>query len=102
LKITEEIAEVNKLVELILTPWRKENSKGWRHYLNSGGIFLCEEVIGITLKRKNNRKKEIPTRTVAEKIVLELLNEIPTFEKTIDSIKVEEWMFKRAESLSQK
>lgn len=73
-----------------------------RHRLllhNSFGIFLCEQIFGVTLTRVSDTK-EVPTRLIAEQHVLEDYGFIPTLEKCLGTIAIEPWMMKGARQLS--
>lgn len=75
-----------------------------RHRLvlhNSWGIFLAEQIFGVTITRASDGKK-IPTRTVLEQHVLEDLGRIPTLEQCLAQVQLEPWMYRNAEPLSQK
>jgi hypothetical protein len=74
-----------------------------RHRLilhNSFGIFLCEQVWGITFTRLSDGK-EIPTRLIAEQHVLEDYGKIPTLEECLRTTTIEPWMMKGALQLSK-
>jgi len=75
-----------------------------RHRLllhNSWGIFLAEQVLGKVLVRASDGK-EVPTRTVLERHVLEDLGRIPTLEQCLSQVSLKPWMYKNAEQLSTK
>lgn len=75
-----------------------------RHRLilhNSFGIFLCEQLFGVTFKRASDGK-EVPTRLIAEQHVLEDFGgKIPTLEECLRSTPIESWMMKGAANLSK-
>lgn len=74
-----------------------------RHRLilhNSFGIFLCEQVFGVTITRASDGK-EVPTRLIAEQHVLEDFGFIPTLEKCLETTRLEKWMTRGAIQLSQ-
>jgi hypothetical protein len=75
-----------------------------RHRLilhNSFGIFLCEQLFGVTITRKSDGK-EVPTRLIAEQHVLEDLGgHIPTLEECLRETPIASWMCKGARSLSR-
>lgn len=74
-----------------------------RHRLvlhNSFGIFLCEQVHGVTFTRKSDGK-EMPTRLIGEQHVLEDFGRIPTLEECLHTTAIEPWMSKGALKLSQ-
>lgn len=54
------------------------------------GIFLVERVFGTTLK--NSDGKVISVRTIAEEHVFEDLGFIPTVERWLKNMAIEEWM----------
>src|SRR5688500_4813703 len=62
-----------------------------RHRLvihHSAGIFLCEQVFGVTFTRKSDGK-EVPTRLIAEQHVVEDFGFIPNVGKILDKIPME-------------
>jgi hypothetical protein len=67
---------------------------------HSWGIFDAESVFGITFNRDSD-EKELPTRTVAESIVLSAFQRIPSPEDWIKSIKEDKWMYFNAAQLSK-
>jgi RNA-binding protein YlmH len=74
-----------------------------RHRLilhNSFGIGLAEQVFGAIILRMDGR--EVPLRPVLEQHILEDLGRIPTLEQCLSQVKLESWMYKNAEQLSQK
>jgi len=75
-----------------------------RHRLilhNSFGIFLCEQLFGITISRESDGK-EMPTRLIAEQHVLEDFGgRIPTLEECLRDTPIASWMSKGARSLSR-
>lgn len=75
-----------------------------RHRLilhNSFGIFLCEQLFGITITRTSDGK-EVPTRLIAEQHVLEDFGgRIPTLEECLRETPIAAWMSKGARSLSR-
>lgn len=74
-----------------------------RHRLvlhNTWGIFLAEQLFGVTITRASDGK-EVPTRTILEQHVLEDLGRIPTLEQCLAQVKLEPWMYRNAEALSQ-
>ena len=75
-----------------------------RHRLilhNSFGIFLCEQLFGITIARASDGK-EVPTRLIAEQHVLEDFGgHIPTLEECLRETPIAPWMCKGARSLSR-
>lgn len=93
-----------------------------RHRLilhNSFGIFLCEQVFGVTIKTSfrsdtrvdengtivttgNYGGKEVPVRLVAEQHVLEDFGYIPTLSEVLELIPLDSWMFTGAKRLSDK
>jgi hypothetical protein len=74
-----------------------------RHRLllhNSFGIFLCQQVFGVTFKRKSDGR-EFPTRLVGEQHVLEDYGFIPSVQQCLDKLPIEPWMVKGARALSR-
>lgn len=74
-----------------------------RHRLilhNSFGIFLCEQVHGVTFTRKSDGK-EVPTRLIGEQHVLEDYGKIPTLEECLRTTQLEPWMMRGAVQLSK-
>jgi hypothetical protein len=66
---------------------------------NSFGIFLSEAYFGISIKRSSD-EKVLPTRYVAEHLVQEVLNSIPTLSHFFRGMPIEAWMCKGARRLS--
>lgn len=74
-----------------------------RHRLilhNTFGIFLCEQLFGVTITRASDGK-QVPTRLIAEQHVLEDFGHIPTLEECLRSTPIEEHIFTRARKLSR-
>ena len=74
-----------------------------RHRLllhNAFGIFLCEQVFGVTFTRKSDGK-EFPTRIIAEQHVLEDYGFIPSVDKVFETTTIAPWMMKGAVQLSK-
>lgn len=67
---------------------------------SSFGIFLCEQVFGVTITRKSDGK-EVPTRTIAEQHIQEDMGFIPTPEMWFRSFHMEGWMARGAKALSR-
>jgi hypothetical protein len=75
-----------------------------RHRLvlhNSWGIFLAEQIFGVTITRSSDGK-EVPLRTILERHVIEDLGRIPTLAECLNQVTLEPWMFRKSEQLSQK
>ena len=75
-----------------------------RHRLilhNSWGIGLAEQLFGTTITRASDGK-QVPTRTIVEKHILEDLGRIPTLEQCLSQVTLESWMYRNAEQLSQR
>jgi hypothetical protein len=91
---------------LVLERWMdhtKAHLADARHRLvlhNTWGIFLAEQIFGVTITRASDGK-EVPTRTILEQHVLEDLGRIPTLEQCLAQVKLEPWMYRNAEALSQ-
>ncbi|SRR5579884_924001 len=66
---------------------------------NSFGIFLSEQRFGITISRASDHK-ELPTRTLAEMLVYQAMDTIPTLAQFFQGMSLEAWMAKGARSLS--
>lgn len=62
--------------------------------MHSLAIFLAEERFGVLWYG-------IPTRIIAEKLVLLYTGEIPTFSEVFGSIPIEKWMYRAAKQLSK-
>lgn len=74
-----------------------------RHRLvlhNSWGIFFVEKIFGEVWTRKSDGK-QVPTRAILEKHVLEDLKCIPSLEQCFANVPVESWQFKNSSPLSQ-
>jgi hypothetical protein len=74
-----------------------------RHRLilhNTWGIFFVEKIFGEVWTCKSN-DKQVPTRAILEKHVLEDLHCIPTLEQCFANVPVESWQFKKASQLSK-
>ncbi len=67
---------------------------------NSLGIFLAEQVFGVSFKRQSDGK-DIPTRLIGEQHVLEDFGFIPTVYKCFESMEIKDWMIKGAKILSK-
>jgi hypothetical protein len=76
-----------------------------RHRLvlhNSFGIFLAEQVFGVTIIRASDGKS-VPTRLIAEQHVLEDFGgRIPTLEECLRETPIADWMCRGARRLSWK
>ena len=59
-----------------------------RHHAE--GIFLCERLLGVTLRNSNGR--EVPVRLVGEQHVKDDLGWMPTVKDWLVNLKVEPWM----------
>ena len=57
---------------------------------SSFGIYLCEQVFGITFINSDGR--EISVRDVAERHVLEDLGRIPTVQDYLNNMELQPWM----------
>lgn len=57
---------------------------------SSFGIFLCEQVFGITFR--NSDGKEVSVRDVAEKHVIEDLGRIPSVQDYLQNMVLQPWM----------
>lgn len=66
---------------------------------NSFGIFLCEQLFGLTVT--NSEGREIPTRLIAEQHVLEDFGHIPSLDRCFNSMTLELWMYTHARELSK-
>ena len=66
---------------------------------SSFGIFLCEQVFGVTIERKSDGKT-VPLRPIAEQHVFEDLGRIPTIQDWIAEIPLQDWMVRGARSLT--
>jgi len=66
---------------------------------NSFGIFLCEQVFGITLKISTGR--EIPVRWIGEQHVKEDIGKIPTLGDYLEEMQLKPWMVRNARRLSE-
>lgn len=58
---------------------------------SSFGCFIVEKVFGLTFI--NSEGKEVSTRDVAEEHILEDLGTIPTVEKWLKNLPIEDWMY---------
>ena len=76
-----------------------------RHRLvlhNSFGIFLAEQLFGVTITRASD-DKAVPTRLVAEQHVLEDFGgRIPTLEACLRDTPIADWMNRGARRLSRR
>ena len=82
----EDYIEIHNFFDLT-----KQNVPDVRHRLvlhNSFGIFLCERQFGVTIT--NSDGKKISVRDIGEDHVLEDLGTIPTLEKCLSMIKLED------------
>ncbi|MBD2019049.1 hypothetical protein H6F43_02460 [Leptolyngbya sp. FACHB-36] len=59
-----------------------------RHHAE--GIFLCEQVFGITIE--NTVRQKIPVRLIAEQHIQDDLGWIPTVEDWLCNLEVQPWM----------
>ena len=57
---------------------------------NSWGIYLCEKVFGT--KFENSDGKTVQVRDVAEQHVLDDLGTIPSLDRCLGSMSLEQWM----------
>lgn len=67
---------------------------------NSFGIFLAEQHFGISIERHSDRKR-LPTRYIAEQLVLITLGYIPPLSHFFRGMVVEPWMCRGAQKLSR-
>lgn len=76
-----------------------------RHRLvlhNSFGIFLAEQLFGVTITRASDGKP-VPTRLIAEQHVLEDFGgRIPTLEECLRDTPIADWMSRGAKGLSRR
>jgi hypothetical protein len=59
-----------------------------RHH--SEGIFLCERLLGVTIKNSDGR--DVPVRLIGEQHVKDDLGWIPTVKDWLSNLKLEPWM----------
>ena len=57
---------------------------------NSWGIFLGEQIFGVSIINSNGR--EISVRTILEQHVIDDLGHIPTLKDCVDGLPLEPWM----------
>lgn len=67
---------------------------------NSFGIFLSEQVFGVTLTRKSDGT-EVPTRLIGEQHIQEDLGRIPSLQDWLDELPYKTWMIANARPLSR-
>lgn len=67
---------------------------------NSFGIFLCEQMFGITFLRKSDGV-EVRTRKIAEDHVFEDFGHIPNVEQCLRDLPIQRWMIQKALPLSK-
>ncbi|MEM1068274.1 MAG: hypothetical protein AAGI63_05225 [Planctomycetota bacterium] len=65
---------------------------------SSFGIFLCEQVFGVTIERKSDGKS-VPLRPIAEQHIFEDLGKIPSIQDWIADLPLKDWMVRGARSL---
>lgn len=74
-----------------------------RHRLilhNSFGIFLCEQVFGVTIT--NSAGKAVPVRVIAEQHIQEDFGgRIPTLQDCLKDTPIKPWMYRSARALSR-
>ena len=71
----------------------KQNVPDVRHRMllhNSWGIYLAEKVFGTYITNSSGTK--VSVRDIAEQHVLDDLGFIPTLEKCLESMELEQWM----------
>ena len=67
---------------------------------SSFGVFLCEQMFGVTITRDSDGK-QVPTRLIGEQHIMEDLGRIPTIQDWLDGLPYKTWMINGARPLSR-
>lgn len=99
-KLGGQPADYQEMVSWFYRPGVLLDNPGFFRLLgNSFGIFLAEQRFGISTRRPSDGK-ELPTRVIAEALVLLALDGIPTLAHFFKGMTVEPWISKGARPLS--
>lgn len=84
----------------LMTKFDNDDPRSCYMLWHSWGIFDVEAMVGITFERQSDNKI-VPTRTVAETLVLNRFGMIPKPGEWLDSITEQKWMYINAKQLSK-
>lgn len=95
--IPEDYLKIHEWFDQTKASWADSRHRAILH--NSFGIFLAEQIFGITIT--NSVGKKVPVRLIGEQHVIEDLGMIPTIENWLDNLPYKEWMIVNAKALSK-
>ena len=96
--VPEDYLEVHSWFDQTKASWADLRHRAVLH--SSFGIFLCEQVFGVTITRKSDGKV-VPTRLIGEQHVVEDLGKIPTLQDWLEDLPFKDWMLRGARPLSR-
>lgn len=96
--VPEDYLELHNWFDQTKASWADSRHRAVLH--SSFGIFLAEQIFGITITRASDGK-QVPTRLIGEQHVTEDCGFIPTIENWLDELPRKDWMVRGARALSQ-
>lgn len=90
--VAEDYIEIHKFMD-----WSKSALADVRHraiFHSAFGIYIVERVFGETITNSNGKK--VSVRDIAERHVIEDLGFIPSLEKWLDKLPIEDWMISQS------
>jgi hypothetical protein len=94
--VPEDYLKIHQWFDQTKASWADVRHRAVLH--SSFGIFLCEQVFGVTIK--NAAGREIPVRLIGEQHVMEDLGLIPTIQDWLEDLPFKTWMLRGAKRLS--
>ena len=95
---TEDYLSLHEWFDQTKMCWADTRHRAVLHH--SFGIFLSEQVFGVTITRASDGKK-VPTRLVGEQHIQEDLGRIPSLQDWLDELPYKTWMLANARPLSR-
>lgn len=96
--VPEDYLAVHAWFDATKAAWSDPRHRAVLH--SSFGIFLCEQVFGVTITRVSDGKP-VPTRLIGEQHVFEDLGRIPSLQDWLGDLPFQEWMLRGARALSR-
>ena len=90
----QDYIEVHNWFDLTKGNFADVRHRAMRHHAE--GIFWCEEKFGVVIV--NSKGREVPTRLIGEQHVKEDCGFIPSMQRWLLSMRVDDWMVKMPES----
>jgi hypothetical protein len=94
----QNLKERETLLNILLLPESEDHlfsHPGRLLYFTSPGPYLCETLLGPVLPSKT------PTRTLCETLIKETFGKIPSLQDFLKKTRIQAWMYKNAQQLSQ-